>query len=125
MTNFGLAPVTVLAPLLGIACALLTALLLAKRAARVVSFLSGAVAIAAIIATAGISLFPFMLPSSVDPHSSLTVWDASSSMMTLLIMTGATLIFLPIVLAYTAWVYRVLRGPVTEAQIESEPHISY
>jgi cytochrome d ubiquinol oxidase subunit II len=89
------------------------------------AFLLGAVAIAAVIATAGISLFPFMLPSSIDPVSSLTVWDASSSLMTLLIMTGATVIFLPIVLAYTAWVYRVLRGPVTEAQIENEPHISY
>lgn len=125
MTNYGVAPITMLAPILGIACALLTALLLATRRARVVSFLAGAVAIAAIVATAGISLFPFMLPSSIDPNSSLTVWDASSSMMTLLIMTGATVIFLPIVLAYTAWVYRVLRGPVTEAQIENEPHISY
>jgi len=125
MTNYGLAPITMLAPLLGIACALITALLLAKRTARVGAFLLGAVAIAAVIATAGLSLFPFMLPSSVDARASLTVWDASSSMMTLLIMTGATVIFLPIVLLYTAWVYRVLRGPVTAAQIESDPHVSY
>jgi cytochrome d ubiquinol oxidase subunit II len=123
--NYGAAPVTMLAPALGIACALLTALLLATRRARVVAFLSGAVAIAAVIATAGLALFPFMLPSSVDAHSSLTVWDASSSLMTLIIMTGATVILLPIVLAYTAWVYRVLRGPVTAERIESEPHISY
>jgi cytochrome bd ubiquinol oxidase subunit II len=122
MTNYGLVPITMLAPLLGIGCALLTALLLARRAARVWAFVFGALAIAAVIATAGISLFPFMLPSSVDARSSLTVWDASSSMTTLLIMTGATVIFLPIVLAYTAWVYRVLRGPVTPAQIENESH---
>jgi cytochrome d ubiquinol oxidase subunit II len=125
MANYGIAPVAMLAPIVAIACALLTALLLATRRARVVSFLAGAVAIAAVIATAGISLYPFMLPSSIDPNSSLMVWDASSSLMTLVIMTGATAIFLPIVLAYTAWVYRVLRGPVTPAQIESEPHISY
>jgi cytochrome bd ubiquinol oxidase subunit II len=123
--NYGAAPVTLLAPTLGIGCALLAALLLARRRARVVAFLSGAVAIAAVIATAGLALFPFMLPSSIDPHSSLTVWDASSSLMTLVIMTGATVILLPIVLAYTAWVYRVLRGPVTPERIESEPHISY
>jgi cytochrome d ubiquinol oxidase subunit II len=125
MANYGIVPIAMLAPVLAVACALLTALLLAARRARVVAFLSGAVAIAAVIATAGISLFPFMLPSSIEPNSSLTVWDASSSMKTLLIMTGATVILLPIVLAYTAWVYRVLRGPVTEAQIKSEPHISY
>ena len=122
MTNYGLASATLLAPLLGIGCALLTALLLAKRRARVLAFLTGAVAVAAVIATAGISLFPFMLPSSIDPHSSLTVWDASSSLMTLVIMTGATVILLPLVLAYTGWVYRVLRGPVTAAHIENDPH---
>ena len=123
--NYGSAPVTMLAPFLGVACALLTAWLLAQRRARVIAFVSGAVAVAAVVATAGLALFPFMLPSSIDPHSSLTVWDASSSLMTLIIMTGATAILLPIVLLYTAWVYRVLRGPVTPEQIESEPHTSY
>jgi len=123
--NYGAVPVTVLAPILGLACALLVALLLAVRRAPVLAFLAGALAIAAVIATAGISLFPFMLPSSLDPGSSLTVWDASSSMMTLLIMTVATVLLLPVVLGYTAWVYRVLRGPVTPEQIENEPHISY
>ena len=57
--------------------------------------------------------------------SSLTVWDASSSMLTLLVMTIATVVLLQIVLAYTAWVYRVVRGPVTEEQIEPDPHMSY
>ena len=66
-----------------------------------------------------------MLPSSLDPVSSLTVWDASSSLTTLMVMTGATAIFLPIILLYTAWVYHVLRGPVTPETIESDPHISY
>ncbi len=44
---------------------------------------------------------------------------------TLLIMTVATVVLLPIVLAYTAWVYRVLRGPVTAEQIEADPHMNY
>jgi cytochrome bd ubiquinol oxidase subunit II len=57
--------------------------------------------------------------------SSLTVWDASSSMLTLLVMTIATVVLLQIVLAYTAWVYRVVRGPVTEEQIKPDPHMSY
>ena len=52
------------------------------------------------------------MPSSTDPGSSLTVWDASSSHLTLGIMLVVVVIFLPIILIYTAWVYRVLRGKV-------------
>jgi cytochrome d ubiquinol oxidase subunit II len=46
------------------------------------------------------------------------VWDATSSQLTLFVMLIATLIFLPIVLAYTGFVFRVLKGPVTAKQIE-------
>jgi cytochrome d ubiquinol oxidase subunit II len=125
MANYGVMVWTILAPALGLVGALLAALLLAQRKLRWLAFLCSAAAIAGVIATAGVSLFPFLLPSSLDPVSSLTVWDASSSMTTLLVMTIATVLLLPIVLAYTAWVYRVLRGPVTQQQIESDPHISY
>jgi cytochrome bd ubiquinol oxidase subunit II len=74
---------------------------------------ASALSVAGVIATAGLSVFPFLLPSSLDPNASLTVWDASSSRLTLGIMLFATAMFLPIILAYTAWVYRVLRGRVT------------
>jgi cytochrome d ubiquinol oxidase subunit II len=40
-------------------------------------------------------------------------------------MTGGTAIVLPLVLVYTGWVYRVLRGPVTAAQIERDSHTAY
>ena len=69
------------------------------------------------ISSVGLTMFPFILPSSFDPNSSLTVWDASSSHNTLFIMLIATVIFMPIVLAYTAWVYKVLWGKVTEAEV--------
>jgi len=65
------------------------------------------------ILTAGFALFPFLMPSSTFPDQSLTVWDASSSAKTLLIMLGSVVVFLPIVMAYTAWVFRVVRGRVT------------
>jgi cytochrome d ubiquinol oxidase subunit II len=68
---------------------------------------------AATILTAGIALFPFLMPSSTNPGHSLTIWDASSSAKTLAIMLVAVVILLPMVLAYTAWVYRILRGQVT------------
>ncbi len=64
-------------------------------------------------------MFPFILPSSTQPNASLTAWDSSSSHMTLFIMLIAVIIFLPIVLAYTAWVYRVLRGKLTPQMLET------
>jgi cytochrome d ubiquinol oxidase subunit II len=62
-------------------------------------------------------MFPFILPSSIDPKSSLTVWDASSSHLTLFVMLVVTVIFMPIILLYTAWVYKVLWGKVTETSV--------
>ncbi len=123
--NYGVAPVTLLAPALGFAGALLAALLLALGRWRVLAFCLSGLAVAGVIATAGVSLFPFLLPSSLDPRSSLTVWDASSSATTLLIMAVATALLLPVVLAYTAFIYRVLRGPVTQAMIEANPDETY
>ncbi|MTH62721.1 cytochrome d ubiquinol oxidase subunit II [Paracoccus shanxieyensis] len=73
------------------------------------------------ISSVGLVMFPFILPSYLDPNSSLTVWDASSSHMTLFVMLVAGVIFLPIILAYTAWVYRVLWGKVTADAVE-DPH---
>lgn len=69
------------------------------------------------ISSVGLTMFPFILPSSLDPRSSLTVWDSSSSHQTLFVMLIVMLIFMPIILAYTAWVYRVLWGKVTEADV--------
>jgi len=125
MANYGRSPWTATAPLLAIVSALASAGLAIGGRYRGPAFLFSGLAIAGVIATAGLSLFPFLLPSSIDPVSSLTVWDASSSRATLGIMTVATAIFLPLILAYTAWVYRVLRGPVTAESIRQNPHSTY
>jgi cytochrome bd ubiquinol oxidase subunit II len=77
------------------------------------AFIATSVVQAGTILTAGFSLFPFLMPSSTDPNQSLTIWDASSSQKTLLLMLCATIVFIPIVLAYTAWVFRVLKGRIT------------
>lgn len=112
LDNYGRLPWSLAAPILGIAGALAAALLL-RLGAAMVAFLASAAAIAGVIATPGLAMFPFIMPSSSDPGSSLTVWDASSSQRTLSIMLVATIIFLPIVLGYTAWVFRVLRGKIS------------
>lgn len=112
-------PLTYAVPGLAIFMAFMTALLL-RTQCHTWSFITSSLTTFFIIATAGLSLFPFLLPSSTHPSHSLTVWDSSSSQMTLFVMLIATLIFLPIILVYTAWVYRVLRGKVTEKTIAKE-----
>ena len=94
---------------------------LALRSRRMgLAFIASSVGCAGVVLTGGIALFPFLLPSSTVPNASLTVWDASSSRLTLFIMLIVTLFFLPIIIFYTAWVFRVLRGPITLAHIRSE-----
>lgn len=83
----------------------------AMRSRPLAAFLTSALVPAFTIAAAGAALFPFLLPSSSEPGQSLTVWDASSSKLTLGIMLGASALFLPLIVAYTGWVYRVMRGP--------------
>jgi cytochrome d ubiquinol oxidase subunit II len=112
LDNFHAHPVLWLAPAGGVAAGLLTCLLL--RAGRFgPALIASGLTQAATILTAGVALFPFLMPSSTDPGESLTIWDASSSAKTLFIMLIAVIVFLPIVLGYTAWVYRVLRGQVS------------
>jgi len=119
LTNFYAYPALALVPLLGILGPLLAAL--GFRARREgLTFLASKLGVACIIATVGLSMFPVILPSSTNPGHSLTVFDASSSVTTLRNMLIATVIFLPLILAYTAWVYRVLWGKVTERDI-TEP----
>jgi cytochrome d ubiquinol oxidase subunit II len=122
--NYGRWPLARLLPTLGLA-APLTLALLPRARAQVPLFLCSAMGVAGVVGTMGVSLFPFLLASSSEPSSSLTVWDASSSERTLWIMLLATGFFLPIVLAYTAWVYRVLRGRVTVAHVEANPDSTY
>ena len=71
-------------------------------------------AIALVIGTAAIAMFPFVMPSSYDPASSLTIWDASSSHFTLQVMLYAVIVFVPISLSYTVWAYKRMWNRVSE-----------
>lgn len=84
------------------------------------AFVASGLMIACTIVTAGVALFPFLLPSSLTPDHSLTVWDASSSRMTLWLMTIAAVIFVPIILTYTSWAFHIMRHAITEDTIQSE-----
>jgi len=122
--NYLSAPASLLAPIA--ACLGAGAAALALRGARPRSaMVFSSLAVAGVIATAGFSLFPFLMPSSSHPGHSLTLWDASSSKTTLTLMLVVVSVFLPIVLAYTAWAYSVFRGVVTEERIARGDDYSY
>ena len=124
LANYRTWPISLLVPGLTVVGTLIAlAALSTKR--HVLAFVGNSLTIAGIVATAGVSMFPFLLPSSLNPNASLTVWDASSSRMMLIVMTVVAVVFVPIVLAYTGWVYSVLRGKVTQAYIREQSDSVY
>ena len=122
--NYGSYPVLLLAPAFGFIGAAGAFIGLRARW-EIATILLSALSIFGIISTVGVSMFPFILPSSLDPRSSLTVWDASSSHLTLFIMLVVTVIFIPLIVAYTSWVYHVLWGKVDEDTINDESGHAY
>lgn len=124
LTAYSDRPWIAVAPIMGIVGGLLT--FLGLRAGREVStLLVSKMSILGVISSVGLTMFPFIMPSSSDPQSSLTVWNSSSSHLTLFIMLVVTAIFMPLILMYTAWVYKVLWGKVTEADVKENSHAVY
>jgi len=124
LANYDKYPATMALPALAYVGAL-AAMLLAVNRRTLSAFVASSLAIVGVIGTAGASLFPFIMPSSSDLRSSLTVWDSVSSHLTLNIMLWATLIFMPIIIAYTSWAYSVMAGKVTAAYIRENEHAAY
>ncbi len=117
-SNFASRPLALLSAVFVIAGAFVARMMVAKKAYGK-AFIGTSFMIAGVVSTAGNIMFPFILPSSIDPVSSLTVWDASSSHLTLVVMLISTLIFFPLIVLYTSWVYSVLRGKVTKESLEN------
>ena len=124
LNNYIACPLTIIAPIMafaGLSLSIITNL----RNKSGYAFIFSGIGMAGIILTAGVSLFPFILPSSSSPNSSLTVWDATSSSHTLLLMLIAAVIFTPIILTYTSWVYKIMGGKLTAAKIEENSKAYY
>jgi cytochrome d ubiquinol oxidase subunit II len=120
LNNYASYPALIVLPLLGLVGPVI-ALVGIKRRTDGLIFAGSSAANVGIIGSVGASMFPFILPSSVDPQSSLTVWNASSSHLTLFVMLIVTAIFLPLVLLYTAWAYKVMFGRVSEEEVSLNP----
>ena len=122
--NYSTYPMLWLLPTMGIVAALLAFMLTALRF-TLSAFIASSMAITGVIGTAGAAMFPFLMPSSTQPQASLTVWDSVSSHLTLGLMFWATVIFMPLIVVYTSWAYRVMRGKVTVAHIRANDHTAY
>jgi cytochrome d ubiquinol oxidase subunit II len=124
LNNYQRYPLSMTLPLLVYVMVPIT-MLLVSRGKSLFAFVTSSIAIIGVIGTAGTSMFPFIMPSSSDFGSSLTVWDSVSSNLTLTIMLIATLIFMPIIIVYTSWAYKVMAGKVTLAYIRENDHSAY
>ncbi|MES2126522.1 MAG: cytochrome d ubiquinol oxidase subunit II [Pseudomonadota bacterium] len=124
LDNYGRWPAMLAFPAAGFGGAALAIAFSFKRHS-LLAFLASGMSVAGILLTAGASMFPFVLPSSLDPSSSLTAWDAVASHKSLSVMFWVLVIMLPIVSMYTGWVYRTMRGKVTAAHIRENEHESY
>jgi cytochrome d ubiquinol oxidase subunit II len=122
MANYAAHPWMWLAPVLAAGGGLL---MLSSAGRGGAALVFSAAALAGTILRAGFAMFPFVMPSSTFPNASLTAYDAVSSHSTLNLMFVAVVLFLPVVLLFTSWVYRVLRGKITEKRIREETHSVY
>ena len=124
LANFEAMPALWLFPLLGVLLPLLT-VICSRGEKGALAFISSSLTLACVIMTAGIALFPFIMPSSLEPGMSLTMWDSTSSLRTLTVMTFAAIVFVPIILIYTSWCYYKMYGRITKEHIERNTHSLY
>ena len=122
ITNYSLYPWTLLAPVAGFAGAIAALVL---RARSGMALIASSICVSAVVLTAGFAMFPFVMPSSTHPGHSLTMWDGVSSHLTLTWMFWATVVFLPIIIGYTIWVFRVMRGKLTVDDVRQHTHSIY
>jgi len=124
MRNFEQYPLMWAAPALGVVMPLI-AVLASRIEKGGLAFLASSLGVAGVIFTAGLAMFPFIMPSSLDPKSSLTMWDSTSSELTLNLMTGVAFVMVPIILGYTTWTYYKMFGRLDDKFIEENKNSLY
>ncbi|MBK5970061.1 MULTISPECIES: cytochrome d ubiquinol oxidase subunit II [Thiorhodovibrio] len=117
-------PLTLIFPILGFA-GVGGAIVMSMRDRAGLGLILSGLGITGIIMTAGSAMFPFIMPSSTNPNSSLTAWDATSSHLTLTVMFWAAMIFIPIILAYTTWTYAKMWRRITTEEIDAQKNLAY
>lgn len=118
--NYLAAPALFALPLIAVA-GLLGIIVFYRTGHLFSSFISSCVTIVFVCFTGVAGLFPNLIPSSMDANYSMTIYNSSSSFLTLAIMTAVALIFVPIVIAYKIWVYRLFSKALTVEEVLADP----
>jgi len=124
MDNYTKYPLMMIAPALGFTGAI-GALLFSKFNKTSLAFWASSLSIIGIILTLGFSLFPFIMPSSLNPNHGFTVWDAVGTELTLTVSFWSAIVFVPLILMYTSWCYKKMWGPQTVESIKENEHSLY
>jgi cytochrome d ubiquinol oxidase subunit II len=114
--NFIAAPAWFIIPATAVA-ALLGVKIFSLRERFTTAFFASCALIVTVTITGVIGLYPNLIPSNIDPAYNLTIFNSSSSPYTLKIMTVVALLFVPLVIAYQIWLYRIFRHRVSPADI--------
>jgi len=112
-------PALMLIPLITVAALLTTRVFIAKSAWWKAWFASALTIVGATLFGV-VGLYPNLFPSSLNSAYSLTIFNSSSSPLTLKIMLGVALFFVPIVLIYQIWGYYLFKDKVTEGDLETD-----
>lgn len=124
LTNYDKYPILWSIPVLSVISSFLT-VLFSSRNKNGMAFLTSSLTIIFVLLTFSVTTFPFIMPSSIMPDASLTIWDATSSYNTLTIMIYVVSIFFPIVLLYTIWCYVKTFGRLDKTYIKNNNNSLY
>jgi cytochrome d ubiquinol oxidase subunit II len=119
--NFNVHPVLWMLPAAALLAVLIGTVAISRKHGYFAWWL-GLLTWAGVIGSVGAAMFPFMMPSSSEPSHSLTVWNASSSELTLGWMLGFAAVFVPLIIWYTSWCFYVMRGKVSAKHVETDEH---
>jgi cytochrome d ubiquinol oxidase subunit II len=117
--NYLTRPVAMLGSALGLIGPFVMIYLLHTGATRP-AFIVSSAAIAGVVAAPGLAMFPFILPSSSHPSSSLTVWDASAGQSTLFFLLVAVVVVVPAVTVFSVRRFRARQDRNAAADIDSD-----
>lgn len=124
LNNYRDYPITMLAPVVGLVFPLIAFVASCFKCGGW-AFTAGSIAQFGVLFTCAVSMFPFLMPSSLNPSHSLTVWDATSSELTLTVMTVAAMIFLPLILLYTSFAYFKMFGRIGKEYLAKYKNSAY
>lgn len=114
-TNYSAMPALYLLPVLAVVAAVL-AVFFAKKDKGFLAFCCNLLALLFIVQSGLASIYPYMLKSSISLEYGIDIFEAASSHLTLSIMLGGALVFVPIIIIYQLWVYTLFKEKIKETE---------